>query len=451
MGESPEFQKSILPGRGTSGAAVAAILCLSLVRPAPGQLGDDSPNPTPVRQLEEDGWTIKVYRKPAKFTVPPTPVLRKVGEGPPPRVDLEPEVPTPTLPPTPIPPDPSTVIVAAVDGRRLTRAELNRRVEEPIKKAQVLMNVAPGTIEYEEVRTRQEGILVRDWTDRMLLAEEAKRRGFILDEKQFEKQFRETIETPQGKARYENTIKTLGLTPTEVRSEFYDTLLGDKVVEEETIKFANDDYLRERYRRSPGLFSRPAQVHVLHYSQTLDGTESKKDLRTLRDQMEEVRGRIAKGESPADIAEAEGGKLLGAAGLDLGWINPVIHSLPLEVQEVVAKLDAGETSRVILSEDLAGRAQAFHIVKVTEKRPAAGDTFESAKPLMLESLKEGVRTAVLERLRGEGKHEVIVNLSGIPKDVLEASPEGRAWSAVRNRPVRSDEKTESAPPLPRSP
>lgn len=412
-----------------------AVLILALFA-LPALSQSPAPQPSPVREYQEDGWKVSIRRKPPK--VPhrlPVAAEGQPGEEKGRFAGFEPEVPTPTLPPTPVPPDPSTVIVAAVDGRRLTRAELNRRSAALLKKAQILMKVSPGTIEYEEVRNRQEGALVQDWMERVLLAEEAKRRGIIPDAKEFEKRFQEKIESQDGKEEYENTLKVLGMTPEEVRAEFYDSLLGDKVVEQDVREYANDEYLRSKYDRSPKLFYRPEQVHVLHYSQALEGTESRKDLRALMDRMEGLRKRIAKGESPAEIAEEEGGQVLGAAGLDLGWIEPTIQSLPMEVQEAVAGLKPGETSKVILSEDGRGRAQALHVAKVVDKRPVAGDTFETAKPLMLESLKESVRISTLNAVKASGKHEIRVNLAGIPQDVMDGTAKARSFSAARDLPA----------------
>ncbi len=388
--------------------------------PVPASGEDDAkPTRTPIREVQDEGWKVKIYRRdPRRLIPPPTPAP---GQGN--TAARVPGLPAqePTMAPTPVPSDPGKTFVAVVDERRLSRAELDRRAAEPLKKMRSLLKTDPSSVEFEEVRVRQEGSIVQDWVNRRLLAEEAKRRMIMLSQGEFDQRYQQLLASPEGKQQYENTMKVLGMTPDEVKAELYDDMLGEKVVDQELKKCNNDAYLKPMYEKAPNFFMRPEQVHVLHYSMTLEGTEVAAELRRMREKLEEVRKRIMKGELPSKIAEEEGGKAMGVAGLDLGWVDPTIQSLPMEVQKAVAKLKPGETSTVIFSKDDKGRPQAFHIVKVVEHRPAVGETYESAKPLMIESLRESVRQTVTSDLKKSGAHRVLVNLSGIPPDRLEGA------------------------------
>jgi parvulin-like peptidyl-prolyl isomerase len=417
-----------------------------LIAGASGQPNDPQAQPTPIREYQDEGWKVRIYRnedwRPEPRPTPPAEAFPQFQPDEP-----IPGVPTATPVPTPTP-DPATVTVAAVDGRRLTRLELNRRVQGPMKKVRSLLKVEPDTPEYQVHLNRQEGRLVEDWVDRVLLAEEARRRGIMLSQSEFDERFDQLMNSPEGQEDVETALGALGLTEEELKSSLYEALLGEKVVEQ-ALDAYDDEYLRALYDKAPKAFFRPAQVHVLHFSQALEGNEGVGELRELKKTLDRIQGRIAKGESPSAIAEEQGGLLLGAVGLDLGWISPTIQSLPLEVQKAVADLKPGQTSKVILSRDDAGRPLAFHVVKVLEARPAAGDSFETARPLLRESLREGVRDRVLLDLKESGKHRVIVNLSGIRKEILEGKPIDRAWNAVRQRDVDSNRSdTSRTSPVP---
>ncbi len=405
---------------------------------------EGTPRPTPIREIQENGWKVKFYPRDRRRIVPPGPVQGSESATAVNVPGMPTETPNATPTPSPTPSDPEKTFVAMVDGRRMSRAELDRRAAEPLKRMRSLMKTEPGSVEFQEARARQEGSIVQDWVYRKLLAEEANRRGILLSQGEFDSRYQALVATAAGKQEYENTMKVLGMTEGEIRAELFDDMLGEKTVEQELKKYDTNEYLRPIYEKAPNLFMRPEQVHALHYSVTLEGTEGTADLRKVRENLEAIRKRIAKGESPSAIAEEEGGKALGVFGLDLGWVDPTIQSLPPEVQKAVGKLKKGETSAVILSKDLSGKPRAFHIVKVVDQRDAAGGTYESAKPLMLENLKESVRTGLVEELRKSGAHVVFVNLSGIPPDRLEAALQGRA-GVTPALPLRSQAGPNRAP------
>ncbi len=428
-----------------------AIILLLAVCAGPTVAADAQPNdpqaqPTPIREYQDEGWKVRIYRnedwRPEPLPSPPAEAFPQFKPDEP-----VPGLPTATPPPTPTP-DPATVIVAVVDGRHLTRLELTRQVQGPMNRVRSLLKVEPDTPEYQVHLNRQEGRLVEDWVDRMLLAEEARRRGIMLSQSEFDERFDQLVNSTEGQEDVKTALGALGLTEEELKSSLYEALLGEKVIDQ-ALDAYDEDYLRALYEKAPKAFFRPAQVHVLHYSQALEGNEGVSELRELKKTLDRIQARIAKGETLSEIAEEQGGLLLGAVGLDLGWISPTIQSLPLDVQKEVAGLKPGQTSKVILSRDDAGRPLAFHVVKVLEARPAAGDSFETARPLLRESLREGVRERVLSDLKESGKHRVIVNLSGIRQGILEGKPEDRAWNAVRQRDADSNRSdTSQTSPVP---
>jgi hypothetical protein len=326
--------------------------------------------------------------------------------------------PTPTLAPTPIPPDPRTVFVGVVGSRRMTKAQLDHRVKHLV----ALLPVKPGTAEYEEAVLEQEGLVLKEWADNVVLAEEARGQGFRITDAEFDANYKKLLSTAGSGIKLEDGLKKLGLTEQELHAELRDAMLGGKLVEKEAAKYNNDEHLKQAYEKAPYAFYRPAQMHVLHYSQTLEGTEGRSELRQIKEKMETIRRRIQKGEDPVEIAKKEGGFLLGALGSDLGWVSAGIRSLPLEVHEELASMKKGQTSNVIFSKDDRGLPQAFHIVKVVDQRPEEGNTFQSAKPILQEHLHETIRQWLAPQLLSSGRYRVILNTSGIKPEILEKSP-----------------------------
>lgn len=343
--------------------------------------------------------------------------------------------PTPTLAPTPIPPDPHTVFVGVVGNRRLTKAELDHRVKHLV----ALLPVKPGTPEYDDAVLEQEGLVLKEWAENVVLAQEAHRQGFRLSDSEFEAQYKKLLSTAGSGIKLEDGLKKLGLTEGHLRAELRDSLLGGKLVEKEAANYNTEDHLKQAYQKAPHAFYRPAQIHVLHYSQTLEGNENRSELRHLMDKMEGIRRRIQKGEDPVEIARKEGGILMGALGSDLGWVAAGIRSLPLEVHKELASMKKGQTSSVILSKDDRGLPQAFHIIKVLDQRPETGHTYESAKPMLREHLHETIRHWLAPQLLSSGRYRVILNTSGIKPEILEKSPASSGtWTPTPAPPSRND-------------
>ncbi len=317
--------------------------------------------------------------------------------------------------PTPAPRDPSQIFVGIVNNRRLTKEELDRRARQTL----AVEEIKPSDKEYEDAFIRAQGMLLRDWADRSLLAEEAHRRGIQLENAEFEAKYRELKNSPDRVRDFDQALAQWNLSEEDLRREIFDALLGAKLVDEETRKYNNDAHLRRAYERAPHLFYRPPQMHVLHYTQALTGLESKKELKEIRSRVDAIRKRIARGEDPTALAKEQGGPEAGALGMDLGWVSPSILSLPEEVQKQLQKMKTGQTSDIIMSKDDEAMPEGFHVLRVVEERPAVGATFESARPVLEDKLRMSIRLWLVDQIKRSKTHRVLLNTSGIPPALVE--------------------------------
>lgn len=379
---------------------------------------------------------------------------RGIGETPEPLETLE----APAARKTPS----ADAIVAVVNRRRLPRERIQRRVENILR----LRGLQPGTEDFEDAARRFESFLVDDWIRQSLLAEESLARGFTITEEEVNQRIEELKKLPEAVSDLEGAMSAIGLTEEELRAEVRNGLLAEKLISAETQIYNNDDYLRPRYERAPHFYFRPAQKRVWHYTQTLTGYESAEEMRRWKSRMEQIRKRLAAGEAPAALALAEGGPEKGAVGLDLGWVTPGFSGFsnriqtqgrqgadlkapaagadtvfPPEADRALAKLKTGQVSDVILVTDSSGQPREFHLLKVTDERPAIGETYESARPILEESLHEAIREWLLGKLRKSGKHYLAVNLSGVDEEDL--SPHPPASSAA---PAAAPNPLELTPP-----
>lgn len=368
--------------------------------------------------------------------------------------------------PTPAPtPEPSTVIVAIVNAHALTREQLEARVgkrfdefvddiDNDARRVAALVGAAPSKPISERARreldedqkakiaaarNRAEGEAVQEWVDHTMLADEARRQGIVVSAEEF----RERLAAVQAQGQVDQqllqrVLNDLRMSQAEYERTVYDGILIERLVNRYIELNWKPDDLRKVYDENPALFMVPETYTLAHFTVLIEGNESPSQRRALESLARRVRSELSNNADPEKLFEQpEYNKLdMGIWGAT-GRYTLLRDGLPLAVEEAAKRLRVGQVSDVIEVRELVdGKpvTRGLHVVKILDRTPAQGTTFETALPAIRASLMEAGRLGLLERLRAARTHRVIVNLSGIRPDRIPSSEELLAAERA-SRPV----------------
>lgn len=134
------------------------------------------------------------------------------------------------------------------------------------------------------------------------------------------------------------------------------------------------------YREHPERFAEPEQLHVFAITLGVDPSTGQAKWSATRAEAEALRARLVAGASFADAARERSTDPSGAKGGDMGFVHR--GSLTPAFESVLKDLPVGTTSAVI--ETLYG----YHIVRVSEVRPARHMRFAEARARLTTDLRE---------------------------------------------------------------
>ena len=347
-------------------------------------------------------------------------------------------------------PEERTNIVGIVNAHVLTREQLDRQLEarsnglagEVLRsgRAGIVANIDPdgaatmaaarNAVENILVENQQEeavraalrdleGTLVREWMEQKLLADEARRHGFVISKEEFEARMadieRDHLGKDSGGAR---VLEVFGISRDELEAQVNEALLVEKLLARWVELNMTEEELRAAYEKDPSLFVTPPLYRAPLFTIVLLGDETPAEIRGLQRLAEEVRSRLRAGEDPEAVFADERFDIhQGVYGADLGYYNLQQNTLPPEVAAALRQLKVGEVSEVLtqyVSRNGKAVPESLHVVMLADKTEQTGDDFESALPKLRESSMEVARQKLLAALRASGTHRMITNTRGIP-------------------------------------
>lgn len=360
------------------------------------------------------------------------------------------ETPAVVAAPTPAPED---VIVAIVNSRVLTRAEMAARVTSRYEdvKNQVLSTVggvvatidpaAPAVnpiedqledelvleeqrVMIERAMLLEEETALQSWVEHSLLAEEARRQGIIISDTVFRSRLDQAErENRLSRTDIDSILTEMRMTRADYERSVYDALMIEQLLERFIKLNYTEDQLREAYQKRPDLYYEPEKFLIAHFTIALDGREGRDRIRELRELAREVRTKLQAGADPEALFEEDRYDRFpeGIFGAVPGYFTFREGSLPRIVETKAREMKVGETSDVLVAQIREGKdiiPVSMHVVKILEKQEATGQTFESALPAIHRAMLEVARMRLLNELRNTGTHRVVTNLSGVPPRLI---------------------------------
>jgi peptidyl-prolyl cis-trans isomerase C len=265
--------------------------------------------------------------------------------------------------------------VASVNGKPISKSQYERDLSVFQKRA-----AQEGRQLSDADLTTVKNRILENLIDAEVLYQESQKEGVEVDDQAINEQFVTIKKRFSDEAAYKKALE--GMDVSEIRAQIQrglainqllDTNVSQKitVTEEESKKF---------YNNNPNLFKQPEQVKASHILIKVapDAEESKKI--QARKKIETVQKKVRQGEDFGLLAKANSEGPTAQREGDLGYFNRGQMVKPFE--DAALALNVGEVSGIVETQF------GYHLIKVTDKKPARTIPYKEVQPRLEQHLKK---------------------------------------------------------------
>lgn len=289
-------------------------------------------------------------------------------------------------------------VVAKVNGTPITRAELDRAMKFMLAQNQVKKELTA-----DEKKKAESAVL-----DQLISAELLYQAGKKLPITDIDS--RVEAQMKQGKTKfpsteaYDKALKASGLTEKDLeefaRKEIYiNNLIETEIASKISI---SDDQAKKFYDENSAKFKQPETVQASHILIGVDPKASAEEKAKAKEKAEALLKRAKAGEDFAALAKTNSTCPSAPQGGDLGYFSK--GQMVPAFEAAAFSLKPGEISDVVETQF------GYHIIKVTNKKPAGTVPFSDAKKEIINYLKiQKIQQSISElvdKLRKEANIEI---------------------------------------------
>jgi peptidyl-prolyl cis-trans isomerase C len=288
-------------------------------------------------------------------------------------------------------------VLARVNGEDVTRADLERLIK----------NMELSSRQKVPAERRDE--ILRRFLDQLitytLLRQESKARNIEVTGAEVDARIAGMRKQFPDEAKFQQALSERGMTVERLQADSRVDMVIEKMMRAEAANLpaVTDDEARAFYQKNSKNFQQPETVrasHILFLTKSADDA-AKKQLRT---QAESVLSQAKSGTDFAQLARDHSKDGSASQGGDLGFF-PRGRMVPPFEQAAFA-LQVGEISGIVESQF------GYHIIKLTDRRPASTATFEQVSAKIRDYLTEQKRRehaeAFIAVLKKKARIEVLV-------------------------------------------
>ncbi len=232
-----------------------------------------------------------------------------------------------------------------------------------------------------------------------LLYQASRKSGVEVSEEDLNSQFEGLKQRFASEEEFQNKLEEKGVSAKEIKSTMGKNLTIQRFVEEEFVNKIEvpEEELKAYYEEHPDFFKTPEQVKASHILIKCDPNAGDAERTEARKKIERVKEKLEEGGIFADLAQGYSEGPSKDNGGALGYIQRGQTVKPFE--EAAFALKPGEIS------DIVETKFGFHLIQVTDKKPAGMKSFEESKEriqqyLQRSKVSESV-AAYLESLKEE--------------------------------------------------
>jgi len=269
-------------------------------------------------------------------------------------------------------------IVAKVNGEPIYEDQLKPQVEKSL----AVFRRYGMRKENPELVKQQQAMVLDQMIGNMLINQESKKRTIENIDENVEQRIKDLerkFGAGEGMERY---LKIRKMTLDQLRESLRPRVRVDEYLKEHGVLDPEipEDRIRKMYDADPQSFSTTESVRVSQILIAVDPKAGPEEKEQARQKADQIRKEIQAGQDFAEMARKRSDSKSASTGGDLGPVKK--RDLPPELEKVVFALEKGAVSEPV--EDKFG----WHILKVSEKRPAAVVPYEHMRDFLKKYLQE---------------------------------------------------------------
>jgi peptidyl-prolyl cis-trans isomerase C len=267
--------------------------------------------------------------------------------------------------------------VAVVNGTVITRGELDQELQV-VKKRLGRAGKAMGDPQLSQLEPQ----VLESLIGRELLFQEARDAGILIKDETVDSQLATLKKRFPDEAAFKHAMEQMHLSEQEVRQQIRRGMTIQQWIEGKFVKTVSlpEKDVKNYYDAHPKMFQRPEEVRASHILIKVDAKADEKTKSKARKEIEEIRGKLLKGEDFAKLAKKYSQGPSAAKGGDLGFFRRGQMVPPFE--KAAFALKSGEVSGIVVTRF------GYHVIKVTDRKPAKTFSYPEVKKKLTEYLKE---------------------------------------------------------------
>ncbi len=267
--------------------------------------------------------------------------------------------------------------IASVNGVAITQAELDREMDMQVDRL-----TRQGRQLTDQQKAQLEKDLLENIIEREILYQQSLKSGIQIKDQTVNDQLATIKKRFPDEQKFNDALKRMNLTEKEVKAQIKRGLAIRELIDEQVARkiVISDADTKAYYDAHPQMFKQPEQVKASHIliKVASDADDAKKA--AARKKIEEIQQKLKNGGDFAALAKEYSEGPSGTRGGDLGFFRRGQMVKPFE--EAAFALQPGQVSDVVTTRF------GYHLIKVTEKKPAKTLAYAEVKDRIGERLKQ---------------------------------------------------------------
>ena len=279
-------------------------------------------------------------------------------------------------------------VVAQVNGVDISGDTISRELKKAVQ--QYKKRGMPLNASQEKSAAKK---LIDDEIGRTLLVLKAQDSGINITKDMLEKRLKEVQAKFRSDAVFEHKLADRGMTLDQYRAELETDLYMDQIIKKEIepkIKIPENE-TRDYYEKNKNKFASQEKVRASIILLKFNPSQGKAGEQKALKKFESILDQIRNGADFAAMAKRFSEDSLASKGGDLGFFTKK-QMLPAFSNRAF-KMKAGEVS------DIFRTGHGFHVLKVTDKKPAGASPFEAEK--------EKIKDFLIQKKVSQATHDYI--------------------------------------------
>jgi peptidyl-prolyl cis-trans isomerase C len=290
--------------------------------------------------------------------------------------------------------------VASVNGVAITEAEVQKETDRFTHQA-----AAAGQQIGPEQLTELRKEVLDSLISREVVYQEAERRGLKATDSEVDQKLAELKKGFPSEAEYQAVLQRMNVTEPELRAQVSRQLTMKKLIDQAVIPdvAVTDAEVKKYYDEHPDDFKMGEQVRASHILKKVDAKASEADKAKAQKELTDLQARLKKGEDFSEVAKKSSDCPSAPRGGDLGFFPRGQMVPPFENSAFALK--SGDVSDIIETQF------GYHLIKVTDKKPAGTLTYDESKEKIAQYLKQEKATDKVSKFIEELKSKAQIKMT----------------------------------------